>query len=60
MSAVVFHTTVKFCLFQLSFLQLTKDIDALRAQVTSLLGELKERQTCLEKCEEERRRLDEK
>ncbi|XP_017568258.1 NF-kappa-B essential modulator isoform X1 [Pygocentrus nattereri] len=40
--------------------QLTKDIDALRAQVTSLLGELQERQTCLDKCEEERRRLEEK
>ncbi|XP_072552405.1 NF-kappa-B essential modulator isoform X2 [Salminus brasiliensis] len=40
--------------------QLTKDIDALRAQVTSLLGELQERQTCLDKCEEEKRRLEEK
>ncbi|KAI4888911.1 hypothetical protein NFI96_028869 [Prochilodus magdalenae] len=41
-------------------IQLTKDTDALRAQVTSLLGELHERQTCLEKCEEERKRLEEK
>lgn len=40
--------------------QLTKDIDALRAQVTSLLGELHERQTCLDKCEEEKRHLDDK
>ncbi|XP_066529061.1 NF-kappa-B essential modulator isoform X2 [Hoplias malabaricus] len=40
--------------------QLNKDIEALRAQVTSLLGELKERQTCLEMREEEKRRLEEK
>lgn len=40
--------------------QLTKDIDALRAQVTSLLGELHERQTCLDKCEEEKRHLEDK
>uniref|UniRef100_A0A3B1K8T0 NF-kappa-B essential modulator n=1 Tax=Astyanax mexicanus TaxID=7994 RepID=A0A3B1K8T0_ASTMX len=40
--------------------QLTKDIEALKAQVTSLLGELHERQTCLNKCEEEKRHLEDK
>ncbi|TRZ01933.1 hypothetical protein DNTS_012387, partial [Danionella cerebrum] len=42
------------------FLQLTKDSEALRAQVTSLLGELNERQTWLEKSETERRILEDK
>ncbi|XP_053096863.1 NF-kappa-B essential modulator [Pangasianodon hypophthalmus] len=42
------------------YIQLTKDSEALRAQVTSLLGELKERQTSLDKCEEEKRRLEER
>nr|XP_023689938.1 NF-kappa-B essential modulator-like [Paramormyrops kingsleyae]XP_023689939.1 NF-kappa-B essential modulator-like [Paramormyrops kingsleyae]XP_023689940.1 NF-kappa-B essential modulator-like [Paramormyrops kingsleyae]XP_023689941.1 NF-kappa-B essential modulator-like [Paramormyrops kingsleyae]XP_023689942.1 NF-kappa-B essential modulator-like [Paramormyrops kingsleyae] len=40
--------------------QLTKDCDMLKAQVTSLLGELREKQSCLEKSEEERARLEEK
>ncbi|XP_026882774.1 NF-kappa-B essential modulator isoform X2 [Electrophorus electricus] len=42
------------------YVQLTKDIEALRAQVTSLVGELHERQTCLNKCEEEKNCLEEK
>ncbi|XP_017342619.1 NF-kappa-B essential modulator [Ictalurus punctatus] len=41
-------------------IQLTKDSEALRAQVTSLLGELKERQTSLDKCEDDKRRLEER
>ncbi|KAF5903467.1 NF-kappa-B essential modulator isoform X1 [Clarias magur] len=41
-------------------IQLTKDSEALRAQVTSLLGELKERQTSLDKCDDEKRRLEER
>lgn len=41
------------------FVQLTKDSEALRAQVKSLLGELQERQTCLERCEGEKKQLDE-
>ncbi|KAM9444615.1 NF-kappa-B essential modulator [Clarias gariepinus] len=41
-------------------IQLNKDSEALRAQVTSLLGELKERQTSLDKCEDEKRRLEER
>ncbi|XP_062871681.1 NF-kappa-B essential modulator isoform X2 [Trichomycterus rosablanca] len=41
------------------YAQLTKDSEALRAQVKSLLGELQERQTCLERCEGEKKRLDE-
>ncbi|MFT7804606.1 NF-kappa-B essential modulator-like isoform X1 [Arapaima gigas] len=40
--------------------QLTKDNETLKAQVTSLLGELHERQSCLEKSEAERARLEEK
>ncbi|XP_063064160.1 NF-kappa-B essential modulator isoform X2 [Engraulis encrasicolus] len=40
--------------------QLAKDSDSMKAQVTSLLGELQERQTCLEKSEEKRRELEEK
>ncbi|XP_026116038.1 NF-kappa-B essential modulator-like isoform X1 [Carassius auratus] len=42
------------------FIQLTKDSEALRAQVTSLLGELNERQNWLEKSEAERRILEDK
>ncbi|TSM04888.1 Selenide, water dikinase 2 [Bagarius yarrelli] len=40
--------------------QLNKDSEALRAQVTSLLGELKERQASLDKCEEDKKRLEER
>ncbi|KAF6725035.1 NF-kappa-B essential modulator [Oryzias melastigma] len=40
--------------------QLAKDCEALKAQVTSLLGELQERQSCLEKSEHERKMLEEK
>ncbi|KPP75024.1 NF-kappa-B essential modulator-like, partial [Scleropages formosus] len=40
--------------------QLTKDSESLKAQVTSLLGELHERQSCLERSEAERARLEEK
>ncbi|KAA0706976.1 NF-kappa-B essential modulator [Triplophysa tibetana] len=40
------------------FAQLTKDSEALRAQVKSLLGELNERQNWLEKSEEEKRLLE--
>nr|XP_019944650.1 PREDICTED: NF-kappa-B essential modulator isoform X3 [Paralichthys olivaceus] len=40
--------------------QLAKDCEALKAQATSLLGELNERQSCLEKSEHERKMLDEK
>ncbi|KAF3859900.1 hypothetical protein F7725_000155 [Dissostichus mawsoni] len=40
--------------------QLAKDCEALKAQATSLLGELNERQSCLEKSEHERKILDEK
>ncbi|XP_068193945.1 NF-kappa-B essential modulator isoform X2 [Antennarius striatus] len=40
--------------------QLAKDCEALKAQATSLLGELNERQSCLEKSEHERKVLDEK
>ncbi|KAK1897916.1 NF-kappa-B essential modulator [Dissostichus eleginoides] len=39
---------------------LAKDCEALKAQATSLLGELNERQSCLEKSEHERKILDEK
>ncbi|XP_056590015.1 NF-kappa-B essential modulator isoform X2 [Triplophysa dalaica] len=42
------------------FAQLTKDSEALRAQVTSLLGELNERQNWLEKSEAEKRLLEDK
>ncbi|XP_076840039.1 NF-kappa-B essential modulator isoform X3 [Brachyhypopomus gauderio] len=42
------------------YVQLTKDIEAMRAQVTSLVGELQERQTSLIKCEEEKTRLEAK
>uniref|UniRef100_A0A3B4ULM1 NF-kappa-B essential modulator n=1 Tax=Seriola dumerili TaxID=41447 RepID=A0A3B4ULM1_SERDU len=40
--------------------QLAKDCEALKAQATSLLGELNERQSCLEKSEHERKMLEEK
>ncbi|XP_029910846.1 NF-kappa-B essential modulator isoform X4 [Myripristis murdjan] len=40
--------------------QLAKDCEALKAQATSLLGELKERQSCLEKSDHERKILEEK
>uniref|UniRef100_A0A665UUY6 NF-kappa-B essential modulator n=1 Tax=Echeneis naucrates TaxID=173247 RepID=A0A665UUY6_ECHNA len=40
--------------------QLAKDCEALKAQATSLLGELNERQSCLEKSEHERKVLEEK
>uniref|UniRef100_A0A3P9I2A2 NF-kappa-B essential modulator n=1 Tax=Oryzias latipes TaxID=8090 RepID=A0A3P9I2A2_ORYLA len=40
--------------------QLAKDCEALKAQATSLLGELQERQSCLEKSEHERKMLEEK
>ncbi|XP_062247651.1 NF-kappa-B essential modulator isoform X2 [Platichthys flesus] len=40
--------------------QLAKDCEALKAQATSLLGELKERQSSLEKSERERKLLEEK
>ncbi|GAA6223682.1 NF-kappa-B essential modulator-like [Lates japonicus] len=40
--------------------QLAKDCEALKAQATSLLGELNERQSCLEKSEHERKILEEK
>ncbi|XP_037629653.1 NF-kappa-B essential modulator isoform X4 [Sebastes umbrosus] len=40
--------------------QLAKDCEALKAQVTSLLGELNERQSCLDKSEHERKMLEEK
>ncbi|XP_056130500.1 NF-kappa-B essential modulator isoform X4 [Lampris incognitus] len=40
--------------------QLAKDCEALKAQATSLLGELKERQSCLDKSEHERKILEEK
>ncbi|KAM4610709.1 NF-kappa-B essential modulator isoform 3-T3 [Polymixia lowei] len=40
--------------------QLAKDCEALKAQATSLLGELKERQSSLEKSEHERKLLEEK
>ncbi|XP_035500476.1 NF-kappa-B essential modulator isoform X2 [Scophthalmus maximus] len=40
--------------------QIAKDCDALKAQATSLLGELKERQSCLEKSEHERKMLEDK
>ncbi|XP_050953045.1 NF-kappa-B essential modulator isoform X3 [Labeo rohita] len=42
------------------FVQQTKDSEALKAQVTSLLGELNERQNWLEKSEAERRILEDK
>lgn len=42
------------------YAQLAKDCEALKAQATSLLGELNERQSCLEKSEHERKILDEK
>ncbi|XP_029103799.1 NF-kappa-B essential modulator isoform X2 [Scleropages formosus] len=42
------------------FGQMTKDSEALKSQVTSLLGELQERQTCLENSEKERERLQER
>ncbi|KAF7663927.1 hypothetical protein LDENG_00194600 [Lucifuga dentata] len=40
--------------------QLAKDCEALKAQATSLLGELNERQSCLQKSEHERKILEEK
>ncbi|XP_067381754.1 NF-kappa-B essential modulator-like isoform X4 [Channa argus] len=40
--------------------QLQKDCESLKAQATSLLGELNERQSCLEKSEMERKMLEEK
>ncbi|KAM8862186.1 NF-kappa-B essential modulator isoform 2-T2 [Spinachia spinachia] len=40
--------------------QLAKDCEALKAQATSLLGELNERQSCLEKSEHERKVSEEK
>ncbi|XP_036959657.1 NF-kappa-B essential modulator isoform X2 [Acanthopagrus latus] len=40
--------------------QLAKDCEALKAQATSLLGELNERQSSLEKSEHERKMLEEK
>ncbi|XP_060930504.1 NF-kappa-B essential modulator isoform X2 [Limanda limanda] len=40
--------------------QLAKDCEALKAQATSLLGELNERQSCLDKSEHERRFLEDK
>ncbi|XP_076022406.1 NF-kappa-B essential modulator isoform X2 [Genypterus blacodes] len=40
--------------------QLAKDCEALKAQATSLLGELKERQSCLDKSEHERKVQEEK
>lgn len=42
------------------FPQLAKDCEALKAQATSLLGELNERQSCLEKSERERKVSEEK
>lgn len=42
------------------FAQLAKDSEAQRAQVTSLLAELHDRQMCLEKSEDRRRDLEEK
>ncbi|XP_061075622.1 NF-kappa-B essential modulator isoform X1 [Conger conger] len=42
------------------YAQLVKDSEALKAQVTSLLGELNERQSSLEKSEKERKQVDEK
>lgn len=43
-----------------AYLQLAKDCEALKAQATSLLGELNERQSCLEKSEHERKIVEEK
>uniref|UniRef100_A0A1A7Y6X5 NF-kappa-B essential modulator n=2 Tax=Iconisemion striatum TaxID=60296 RepID=A0A1A7Y6X5_9TELE len=40
--------------------QLSKDCEALKAQVTSLLGELNERQSCLDKSDYERKIVEEK
>ncbi|XP_047465032.1 NF-kappa-B essential modulator isoform X4 [Mugil cephalus] len=40
--------------------QMAKDCEALKAQATSLLGELKERQSCLDKSEHERKMLEDK
>ncbi|XP_035513347.1 NF-kappa-B essential modulator [Morone saxatilis] len=40
--------------------QLAKDCEALKAQATSLLGELNERQSCLDRSENERKMLEEK
>nr|XP_046200784.1 NF-kappa-B essential modulator isoform X2 [Oncorhynchus gorbuscha] len=40
--------------------QLAKDGEALKAQVTSLLGELRERQSCLEQSQQDRNILDDK
>ncbi|XP_041654635.1 NF-kappa-B essential modulator isoform X2 [Cheilinus undulatus] len=40
--------------------QLAKDLEALKAQATSLLAELNERQSCLDKSEHERKLLEEK
>ncbi|KAM3617741.1 uncharacterized protein V6R79_010426 [Siganus canaliculatus] len=40
--------------------QLAKDCEALKAQATSLLGELNERQSCLDKSEHERKLVEEK
>lgn len=40
--------------------QLAKDCEALKAQATSLLAELHERQSCLDKSEHERQVLEEK
>lgn len=41
-------------------MQLQKDCEALKAQATSLLGELNERQSSLEKSEHERKMMEEK
>lgn len=40
--------------------QLAKDCEALKAQATSLLGELKERQSCLDKSEQDRKMFEDK
>ncbi|KAL1020488.1 hypothetical protein UPYG_G00000730 [Umbra pygmaea] len=40
--------------------QLAKDAEALKAQVTSLLGELRERQNCLDKSQQDRSHLEDK
>uniref|UniRef100_A0A8C8D5U4 NF-kappa-B essential modulator n=1 Tax=Oncorhynchus tshawytscha TaxID=74940 RepID=A0A8C8D5U4_ONCTS len=40
--------------------QLAKDVEALKAQVTSLLGELRERQSCLDQSQQDRNILDDK
>uniref|UniRef100_A0A8C7KU10 NF-kappa-B essential modulator n=1 Tax=Oncorhynchus kisutch TaxID=8019 RepID=A0A8C7KU10_ONCKI len=40
--------------------QLDKDVEALKAQVTSLLGELRERQSCLDRSQQDRNILDDR